>query len=108
MRLFLCVLTIALCFGIGPAAAEESEMASGINTFGMDLYRQVAVQPGNLFFSPASMSSAFGMAYAGARGKTAQQMAAVLHFDPSPQKVGAQTAKLLNAWNAPGEDRGFQ
>lgn len=108
MKLFLCVLAIALWCGAGPAGAEESEMASGISTFGTDLYRQLAGREGNLFFSPASVSSAFGMAYAGARGKTAQQMAAVFHFDPSPQNVGAQTAKLLNAWNAPGEDRGFQ
>jgi serpin B len=83
-------------------------MAKGTNAFGVDLYHQVAQGSGNLFFSPASISTAFGMAYAGAKGQTAQEMAKVFRFDPSPRKVGEETASLLKQWNAPGADRGYQ
>jgi serpin B len=91
----------------GPAAAEESGMAVGTNAFALDLYRRLSAGSGNLFFSPASISTAFGMAYAGARGQTAEQVAHVFHFDPSPQKVGQETASLLKEWNGDA-DRGYQ
>ncbi len=49
--------------------------------FSADVYRKLAAtQDGNLFFSPYSISSALSMAYAGARGNTALEMAAVLHW----------------------------
>src|SRR4051794_19648180 len=38
-------------------------------------------RPGDIFFSPASISTALAMTYAGARDETADQMAATLHFD---------------------------
>jgi len=37
--------------------------------------------PGNLFFSPYSISTALAMTYAGARGDTEKQMSKVFHFD---------------------------
>jgi serpin B len=55
---------------------------------------------GNLFFSPASISTALAMAYAGARGDTASEMAKTLHFTlPQPQLHPAMGAVLsdLNA-----------
>src|SRR5579875_1713983 len=57
------------------AVAEDS------NRFALDLYARLRTgQADNLFFSPASLSAALAMTYAGARGQTAEQMAQVLHF----------------------------
>ena len=69
------------------ASAEEGRMSSvveGNSQFAVDLYGKLRNQPGNLFFSPSSISTALAMTYAGARGETAEQMARVLHF-PAPR-----------------------
>ena len=69
------------------ASAEEGRMSSlveGNSQFAVDLYGKLRNQPGNLFFSPSSISTALAMTYAGARGETAEQMARVLHL-PAPQ-----------------------
>ncbi len=62
--------------------------------FAFDLYAELRTQPGNLFFSPYSISSALAMTYAGARGQTAEQMAHVLHFMPDEQMVHAAFQEL--------------
>ena len=53
---------------------------AGINAFAVDLYKSLAAdQSGNMVVSPYSVTFALGMIYAGARGQTAAEMAAVLH-----------------------------
>lgn len=56
-------------------------------TCALDLYRHLATDRENLFFSPYSISTALAMTYAGARGETAQQMAKALHFLPEHSPV---------------------
>jgi serpin B len=51
------------------------------NSFGIDLYGSLRDDPGNLVFSPYSISAALAMTYAGARSTTESQMAAALHYD---------------------------
>ena len=59
-----------------------SQVVSGNNRFGVDLFDRLAQQDAeNLIVSPFSISTAFAMAYAGARGETASQMGDVFHFD---------------------------
>jgi serpin B len=67
-------------------SGEESQTFAGDNhMFALDLYAELGKQPGNLFFSPYSIASALAMAYAGANGDTAAQMASTLHFSlPQP------------------------
>jgi len=87
-----------------PATAQENPVSQGINQFGLDLYQKLAAAKGNVFFSPASISTAMAMAYAGAKGQTAGQIAAVMHFDQSPDKLNADFAQMLRAWNAGKKD----
>lgn len=62
-------------------ATDADAIAAGeaLNAFGIDLYRRLAEEDGNLVFSPASIALALAMARAGARGITAEEMDAVLH-----------------------------
>ncbi len=59
---------------------DLERLADGNTQFTFDLYRQLQSQPGNLFYSPYSISSALAMTYAGAEGSTAEEMASVLRF----------------------------
>jgi serpin B len=61
-------------------AQELKELAAGNSTFAFDLYQALRGEPGNLFYSPYSLSVALAMTYAGARGETESQMAATLHY----------------------------
>jgi serpin B len=49
-------------------------------TFGMDLYKQISKNSGNIFFSPYSISEALAMLYVGAKGETATEMERALHI----------------------------
>jgi serpin B len=82
------VLTLLLLFlgcaipALGKTETEPSlkSLAEGNSRFARSLYQSLRSRPGNLFFSPMSISTALGMVYAGSRGRTAQEMAGVLSF----------------------------
>ena len=86
-----------------PSAAntDQADAVQGSNAFAVDLYGQLSAQPGNLFFSPESISTAFAMAYAGAHGQTATEMAHVLHFTLPPERLHPAIGALLAGMNAP-------
>ncbi len=87
---------------VSPSAppADQVEAVRGSNAFAVDLYAQLSKQPGNLFFSPESISTAFGMAYAGARGQTATEMQHVFHFTLPPDRLHPAMGALLAEMNA--------
>jgi serpin B len=82
-----------------PPVSAEAEAVKGNNAFALGLYGQLRSQPGNLFFSPESISTAFAMAYAGARGQTATSMAHVFHFTLPPDQLHPAMGKLLFQMN---------
>jgi serpin B len=84
-------------------ARDQAAAVAGSNAFAVDLYGQLHSQQGNLFFSPESISTAFAMAYAGARGETASSMATVLHFTLPPGRLHPAMGALLAAMNAKHE-----
>jgi serpin B len=72
--------------------ADAAALAESNNRFALDLYRQLVSEQGgngNLFFSPYSISTALAMAYAGARGQTAEEMRKALHFDLPDERLHA-------------------
>jgi serpin B len=87
-----------------PPNPNQAALTTGNNAFAVDLYGKLRAQPGNLFFSPASISTAFGMAYAGARGDTATQMAATLHFTLPPAQLHPAMGALLTSLNTTHAD----
>jgi len=110
MKSLLCAILIAsagsaLLAAQPPATtmpantADQSEIVKGSNAFALDLYAQLRVEPGNLFFSPESISTAFAMAYAGARGQTAIEMAHVFHFSLPPDRLHPAMGALLAGMN---------
>jgi|GEM_PF-6174338 len=63
--------------------ARCAAMAS--NALATDLYGELASSTENLVFSPASISVALAMTYAGPRGATAAELQTSLHFDLVPE-----------------------
>ena len=98
-RLAVVAAVATLLVPGGPAAARKAPPADAFvqasNAFAVDLYQRLRVQPGSFFFSPASVSVALTMTWAGARGETAAEMARVLHLGPAPAKVHAAGARLV-------------
>ncbi len=73
------------------APADSAALASGNRQFATDLYQTLVADPAfakaNVFFSPHSISLALAMTYAGARGNTAKELAAALHFTLPQEKL---------------------
>ncbi len=61
-------------------ASDLEQLVDGNTAFAFDLYQAVRSSDGNVVYSPYSISLAFAMAYGGARGETAAQMADTLHY----------------------------
>ncbi len=80
-------------------AALSNTKVRGSTEFAFDLYWKLAEKPGNLFFSPLSISSTMAMAYAGARGETAKEMARVLHFPEDQEKLHAAMSEITRTLN---------
>jgi serpin B len=62
-----------------PAAAVPA-IAAGVDAFGADIYRILAEGATDTVFSPVSVAGALGLALRGARGRTAAEIAGVLHL----------------------------
>ncbi len=82
-----------------PPAPEVKTLASGSNAFAFDLYGRVRATPGNTVFSPASMSIAMAMTWAGAKGETAAQIQKVMHF--AKPEVVSTFGQLSRAMSSP-------
>lgn len=71
-----------------PAEVDHSissiELSEQTNAFAFNLLHEVDQAGENLFFSPYSINTALGMAYTGARGNTASEMAKVMGYAHSP------------------------
>ncbi len=76
---------------------DSAALVAGNNKFGLDIYHQLAAaKPSdNVLVSPFSISAALAMTYAGARGRTAQQMADVLNFTLPDDRLHSTFGSLL-------------
>jgi len=106
-NLLACIATTLICLtGIAAAPAvdreqpsPEKEQAKGNNIFAVNLYQQLRSSEGNIFFSPYSIRTALAMTYAGAKGRTAEQMKTALNVtldDAELHRTFADSIKSLN------------
>jgi len=110
MRAFqFIVVFVMTAMMIAGCVAAESEPANkesdkqdmivrGNNKFALDLYAKLKETDGNAFFSPYSISTALAMTYGGARGRTATQMADVLHFPVGKTPDGLDAQQFASAF----------
>jgi serpin B len=84
---FVAANALTKVLGKEAITPDVRNVATSINGFAFDLYGQLAKKEGNLFCSPASISAALAMTYAGAGGDTEKEMGHVLHFDRNPTQL---------------------
>jgi serine protease inhibitor len=78
-------------------APDVAAIVQANNAFACDVYTKLSTEPGNLFFSPFSMSTALAMIDAGAAGDTAAQLRSALHFTlPADRQNAAYGAVLAS------------
>ena len=87
----------------GSQAGDEKALAGGNNEFAIELYKVLSKNSGNLFFSPSSISTALAMTYAGARKKTAEEMARVLHFTLKGAALHQAFGAMIKKMNEAGQ-----
>lgn len=70
------------------------------NACTLRLFGSMRKTPGNLFFSGTSLRTALGVAYLGARGETAREMAAALSLPHDASAAAVQAKEENAAWQA--------
>jgi len=122
MRRLMKLSTIGLCCAVLSAsvgaygkekkpAARPTDLGivvEGNNRFALDLYAKLRAEKGNVFVSPYSISTALAMTCAGAAGDTETQMAKVLHFTLSRDRLHRAMGLLVSDLNKAGEKGDFQ
>ncbi len=96
----------------GNSAAQSLEavpltaMEQGTLRFGIDFYKTASYEfgDGNFFFSPFSLSVALAMVHAGARGRTADEIAKIIHL-ASANPYAAYRDELAQLKEASGEQQ---
>jgi serpin B len=91
-------------------ALLEPEVVNGNNKFALELYQKLQSNPGNLFLSPYSISTALAMTYAGACGGTEKQMAETLRFPTtlSNEQFHKEFGSIINRLNQAGQKGGYE
>lgn len=89
------------------SATQQQALASADDAFARELWSTLATSGDNVVLSPASIATALQMAYVGARGDTAAEMARVLHLgtDAGPMDVAAAASRLLDRLAPLGHDK---
>ena len=87
-----------------PAAPDAVARANGI---AFKFYSAEAQKPGNVFFSPYSMYTAFAMAYEGAAGNTAKEIASVFSFPAKTKDLRAELAGLKKGLDLAAKEAEF-
>lgn len=102
--ILLTTLLLSSCSKKMHPKSSEKSISTSINSFGFELYGQLVKESDeNIFFSPLSISEALAMTQAGARGRTAETIAKVLHIDSNPMTT-AQKIHRLNENLFKGDD----
>jgi serpin B len=103
----LCVAVSCMAIEPNQPKALSSSVVEGNNKFALELYQKLQSQQGNLFLSPYSISTALAMTYAGAKGRTAEEMAKTLNF-PVDEQFHKTFGEIIKQLNAEGRKGAFE
>jgi serpin B len=113
-RLLNGVLFISLMISTGTDStcqaqpAQKGSLVGGNTAFALDLYARLKSTPGNLFFSPYSISTCLAMTYAGARGDTEKQMAQVFRFTKDQAELHSSFGALQRDLREAEKQKGIE
>jgi serpin B len=82
--------------------AEMTSLVDGNTRFALDVFAAATADGGNVIVSPFSVAAALTMAYAGARGDTATQMAGTLALGLADDRIHAARNQLDLTVTTPG------
>lgn len=85
--------------------ADPNALIKGHNNFAVELFGKLP--QGNVAVSPASITIALAMTWAGAKGKTADEIASTLHFAGDQAQVLSRWGELTHALITEDADRAF-
>ncbi len=110
LKLVVATLTFSGISGLptGVQSAPNRPLVEGNTAFALDLYGRLKSNPGNLFFSPYSISTALAMTYAGARGETEKQMSQVLRFGVGQGQVHSCFSELQRQLTEAAKQQGLE
>lgn len=77
-KVLLALAIVSLCNSIG----LTQTLIESNNKFSFDVYKKIKSNE-NFIFSPASITSAMGMTYAGSKGNTLLEISKTFHFNPN-------------------------
>lgn len=89
-------------------AMDVSQIVEGGNQFALELYQQLRLEDGNLFYSPSSISTALAMTYAGAAGETETEMAETLHFQMPKDQLHDGMRALQVYWTTTDKEKNIR
>lgn len=89
----------------GTLPSSNDNITSGNNKFAFELYHQLSARDntGNLTFSPFSISTVMAMVYAGAKYKTADEIAQTFNFDDN-RYFHSQYSQMLEQMKLASEE----
>jgi len=108
IRIFGTVTLNLLMLSSIASATQTESLVQGNTAFALDLYGQLKNGPGNLFFSPYSISTALAMTYAGAHGDTEKQIGRVFHFELEHRKLHAAFGELQRGLGEASKQKGIE
>ncbi len=79
----------------GPSARELSQVVTGNNAFGSDVYELLASRKGKVFFSPLGLYGALSLGSCGSREETESQMLTALHVKTRPERTHPALAEVV-------------
>jgi serpin B len=95
MNIILKICSRSVCYSLSLFSLLSTNAIASENEFAYKLYHQLDSKPGNLFFSPLSVSIAMAMPYVGARGTTAESFRKVFGYGLPPEEEGKSIGELI-------------
>ncbi len=95
--MFVLILLLSILSPIGLTAQAPSHTESvtqSATQFAVDLYRHIDQEKENVFYSPYSIYTVLSLLYGGARGETAEQIAATIHLNLEPDEFQSALAQI--------------